>query len=211
MNINCSFKQHNVRSLNLSQGLVKTRKKIDALTHEGEDIIFIINCQIGKNKATVQREFLTCKNGPYMTYFNSESPRAAGVGIAIKLCSEVETLDQAKDNDDRILILKTMIEDEIITLVSFYDTNENKDVHLKKLEDLLYQLDVQQGVVIGADCNNFTDNLRDQKGNSAKPHYRTKATKYHMDWKADHKFHDCLLYTSPSPRDRTRSRMPSSA
>ena len=25
------------------------------------------------------------------------------------------------------------------------------------------------------------------------------------------KFRDCLLYTSPSPRDRTRSRMPSSA
>ena len=25
------------------------------------------------------------------------------------------------------------------------------------------------------------------------------------------KFHPCLLYTSPSPRDRTRSRMPSSA
>ena len=24
-------------------------------------------------------------------------------------------------------------------------------------------------------------------------------------------FSDCLLYTSPSPRDRTRSRMPSSA
>ena len=27
----------------------------------------------------------------------------------------------------------------------------------------------------------------------------------------DAKFKDCLLYTSPSPRDRTRSRMPSSA
>ena len=26
----------------------------------------------------------------------------------------------------------------------------------------------------------------------------------------DH-YYDCLLYTSPSPRDRTRSRMPSSA
>ena len=25
------------------------------------------------------------------------------------------------------------------------------------------------------------------------------------------KYHPCLLYTSPSPRDRTRSRMPSSA
>ena len=28
---------------------------------------------------------------------------------------------------------------------------------------------------------------------------------------SDHKPEDCLLYTSPSPRDRTRSRMPSSA
>ena len=27
----------------------------------------------------------------------------------------------------------------------------------------------------------------------------------------DRLFQDCLLYTSPSPRDRTRSRMPSSA
>ena len=27
----------------------------------------------------------------------------------------------------------------------------------------------------------------------------------------DHRFNICLLYTSPSPRDRTRSRMPSSA
>ena len=27
----------------------------------------------------------------------------------------------------------------------------------------------------------------------------------------DHELNDCLLYTSPSPRDRTRSRMPSSA
>ena len=28
---------------------------------------------------------------------------------------------------------------------------------------------------------------------------------------ADSEFEICLLYTSPSPRDRTRSRMPSSA
>ena len=31
-------------------------------------------------------------------------------------------------------------------------------------------------------------------------------TFHSQDWD-----HDCLLYTSPSPRDRTRSRMPSSA
>ena len=29
--------------------------------------------------------------------------------------------------------------------------------------------------------------------------------------KTEHMINDCLLYTSPSPRDRTRSRMPSSA
>ena len=103
-----------------------------------------------------------------MTYFKSDSPRAAGVGKAIKLCSDI--LDQVKDNNDRILILKTMIEDEMITFVSFYDTNENRDNYLKKLEDMLYQLDVQQGIIIGADCNNFNDNLGDQKGNAAKPH-----------------------------------------
>ena len=35
----------------------------------------------------------------------------------------------------------------------------------------------------------------------------TKATFF---YKCDN-YYDCLLYTSPSPRDRTRSRMPSSA
>ena len=30
-------------------------------------------------------------------------------------------------------------------------------------------------------------------------------------WNATHQTHPCLLYTSPSPRDRQKSRMPSSA
>ena len=33
----------------------------------------------------------------------------------------------------------------------------------------------------------------------------------HLVFKDMIDFYDCLLYTSPSPRDRTRSRMPSSA
>ena len=70
-----------------------------------------------------------------MTYFNSDSSRAAGVGLAIKVCADIELLDMVKDNNDRILILKTMIDNEIITLVSFYDTNENKDCYLNTVED----------------------------------------------------------------------------
>ena len=38
----------------------------------------------------------------------------------------------------------------------------------------------------------------------------TRRIKYELD-KAEARAHICLLYTSPSPRDRTRSRMPSSA
>ena len=110
MNLNKTFKIQNVRSLNLSQEITKTRTKINALTHESDDVIFIINCQIGKNKATVQREFLNCKNGPYTTYFNSESSRAAGVGIAIKMNADIDVLDVVKDDSDRILILKTMMD-----------------------------------------------------------------------------------------------------
>ena len=33
----------------------------------------------------------------------------------------------------------------------------------------------------------------------------------HSEFNIEHIIHTCLLYTSPSPRDRTRSRMPSSA
>ena len=40
-------------------------------------------------------------------------------------------------------------------------------------------------------------------GRPAAPHYRARANGIH--------YGTCLLYTSPSPRDRTRSRMPSSA
>jgi hypothetical protein len=109
MNLNTSFQIQNVRSLNLSLGIDITREKIRALTHKSDDIIFIINTQVGKHKSTVEREFLTCKNRPYMTYFNSNSSRAAGVGIAIKLTADIEVLDTGRDNDDRILILKSMI------------------------------------------------------------------------------------------------------
>ena len=45
------------------------------------------------------------------------------------------------------------------------------------------------------------------------PGGKSKAIKTLSPWfpKTISEYRDCLLYTSPSPRDRTRSRMPSSA
>ena len=39
----------------------------------------------------------------------------------------------------------------------------------------------------------------------------SRIKKYEMSENSSHGLYNCLLYTSPSPRDRTRSRMPSSA
>ena len=47
------------------------------------------------------------------------------------------------------------------------------------------------------------------------PIYKLKTTdevmKYYDEWGDKDKYNNCLLYTSPSPRDATLSRMPSSA
>ena len=58
------------------------------------------------------------------------------------------------------------------------------------------------------DLANILDNVHDYIGKRATFTYfeRTKAGNYRHPL-----FKCCLLYTSPSPRDRTRSRMPSSA
>ena len=63
---------------------------------------------------------------------------------------------------------------------------------------------------------------RDASSNELKKAFKKKAMKYHPDRNPDNpeaaeKFkeaaeaYDCLLYTSPSPRDNRTSRMPSSA
>ena len=66
-----------------------------------------------------------------------------------------------------------MIENELITLVALYDTN------------------------------NFTNRIYDQRGNQARPHYRTKATLVHLDWKAKNKFLDIYRRNHPEGKDLT--------
>ena len=46
------------------------------------------------------------------------------------------------------------------------------------------------------------------------PHLNRNKVQWELEWKAQNLFtqsQTCLLYTSPSPRDRQKSRMPSSA
>ena len=60
----------------------------------------------------------------------------------------------------------------------------------------------EQGRAVGALYAQHTSQ-RDRHDNIHPYHSQGKPPRRHA--------HSCLLYTSPSPRDRTRSRMPSSA
>jgi hypothetical protein len=67
------LKTQNLCSFNLSTSLISMHKKVSATTHENDDIIFLTNTQVGTKKSIIEKEFLNCKNGPYLTFLNSES------------------------------------------------------------------------------------------------------------------------------------------
>ena len=73
----------------------------------------------------------------------------------------------------------------------------------KGIETLLRKIDSSQGIIIGSDWNNFTDRMYDQRGNQARPHYRTKATLVHLDWKAENKFLDIYRRNHAERKDLT--------
>ena len=75
-------------------------------------------------------------------------------------------------------------------------------IDIEKIEEIL-RLDtktVSLDMPIGNEEASFGDFIKDKDGKT--PEHETTAAMLAGD---------CLLYTSPSPRDRTRSRMPSSA
>ena len=57
----------------------------------------------------------------------------------------------------------------------------------------------------------FGEDLKTSTGKSIRLMFRNNRISTHAVNRGAIPFKDCLLYTSPSPRDRTRSRMPSSA
>ena len=73
-------------------------------------------------------------------------------------------MDTQNDEEDCILILKTMKENETLTEGSTYDDNRNTDSTLKKVERLLNKMDSRQGVILGGNFNVITDVNLDQFG-----------------------------------------------
>ena len=70
------------------------------------------------------------------------------------------------------------------------------------------------GMKKGGSAKKRKQGYKDRKDESIAMRIKKKRTKKQLRASADEsygKFGSCLLYTSPSPRDRTRSRMPSSA
>ena len=107
MNLELSLKTQNVRSFNLSEtGLCSMRTKIKATMLEGDDILLLTNTQIGRNRRLIEKEFLIGGENPYVIYTNSSASDARGVLIAIKLQADIQVIDTATDDEDRILILK---------------------------------------------------------------------------------------------------------
>ena len=178
MNLELPLKTQNVRSFNMSEnGLVSMRKKV----MEDDDIIMLTNVQLGGNKTAVEREFLFGGKNPYEIYTNSTVNDAKGVLIATKIKANIQVIDIRKDEDDRVLILKTVIGNETITLGCLYDDNRNNTNALQKVDEFLTSMDVKHGLIIGGDYNVITNRELDQIGYENQ-HLRTKAVKYLADW-----------------------------
>ena len=150
MNLELSLKTQNVRSFNMSKnGLVSMRKKVKAAILEEDDVIMLTNVQLGTNKLVVEREFLFAGKNPYEIFTNSSANEARGVLIAIKIKANIQVIDVKKDDEDRILILKTLVGNETITLGCIYDDNRNTAKALEKIDEFLASMDVRQGIIIG--------------------------------------------------------------
>ena len=75
---------------------------------EGDDILLLTNTQIGRNRRVIEKEFLIGGDNPYEIFTNSSTIDARGVLIAIRIQANIQVFDMAKDDEDRILIIKVM-------------------------------------------------------------------------------------------------------
>ena len=176
MNTSFSIKLQNVRSFNLSEkNKYKTLSKIEACLSESDDIILLSNVQIGSNCNKITKNF---NEKGYELITNSKCNRSAGVAIALRIAKDMKVLGIDCDEENRILLIKLMIDEEIITVISFYDTNFNTTTHLEKIDNMLAHNNITNGYIIGGDMNVILDKDKDQRGFGDKQYFRTNAKRY---------------------------------
>ena len=191
MNLNFSCKTQNIRSFNFSSNIPNFyKRKVDALTLEQDDIILVSNTQIGRNRKILEDEF---RFKGYEILTNSTSNAAKGVLIALRIAKDIKIIEVDRDEDDRILIVKTLIEGEEITAAALYDTNLNSAIFLEKLEGKLDAMNSTNGCILGGDYNTITNVYTDQRGYNGE-HARTFATAKLREWETSNKFMDPMRY-----------------
>ena len=55
----------------------------------------------------------------------------------VSIAKHIKIMDARTDNEERIIALKLMIKEEEITVVAFYDANNNTDCHLIEIENII--------------------------------------------------------------------------
>ena len=120
-----------------------------------------------------------------------------------------ETGESLGEDDDRSVadLLVDQIEFADVILVSKTDLVKEEDI--KKLKAIIKTLNTQAEIIPITEGRVEIDKVLNTglfNFDKAK-----EAPGWLKEMRGDHIPETCLLYTSPSPRDRTRSRMPSSA
>ena len=86
----------------------------------------VSNTEIGRNRKILEEEF---RFKGYEVITNPTS------NVALRIAKDIKIIEVDRDEDDRILIVKTLIEGEEITAAAIYDTNLNSPKFLEKLEE----------------------------------------------------------------------------
>ena len=100
-----------------------------------------------------------------------------------------------------------ILDDEIFIVWTVFDYENNRNyrfliVNDKQIKMIDKNAKLVKGFKLSKTKNKIINPIK---------HFRIKGKDYIVVQESNGKINICLLYTSPSPRDRTRSRMPSSA
>ena len=127
-------------------------------------------------------------------------------------------------NDDQLTILLKIIREAGSEILSVYSDNSNFRINYKEDDSPITKADRLANRTIVRALKKLPVKFPILSEESEKPTYREReswadywlvdpldGTKEFIKQNGEFTVNICLLYTSPSPRDRTRSRMPSSA